>query len=435
MNALNRHHLGILPLVVWLLLYAIALNARSGEPLRACYYDSRINSLEVTIKNPQGELHRAFPYFSPSQGEALEIAFDFVDDAPAPSLYYTLQYFDVHWHASDLSPTDTYRGLRSGQVQQPTPSGATKVNYWHYKLLLNEKSNPFPKLSGNWRILFHTLGNEDDPVLMVSFVLLEDATLSVEASISEKTQREAFGAYQEVSTRVVTEAFDADAGRGDLTVVVLQNGRSDNASLAQKTFAKGEPYVDFTLAESALFEGGSEYTAFELLGEGNSNMGVAYLDSYQPITEVELLAVSNGANKVYAYRDDVDGRLLFRAPSRSLDPATEADYYYVTFTFLSPLLAETLYLSGEAFDPMPLEDRQLHYSSALGGYRTTLLLKGGYYSYQILGRSEDSSRALSSKMTVGSHYQTTNQYTILVYYRGFRDSYDRLVATCELANH
>ncbi len=59
-----------------------------------------------------------------------------------------------------------------------------------------------------------------------------------------------------------------------------------------------------------------------------------------------------------------------------------------------------------------------------------LLLKQGYYSYQLLfvpaGESEGRTDTLE-----GDHFETPNVYRAWVYYRGPNDRYDRLVATAE----
>lgn len=116
-------------------------------------------------------------------------------------------------------------------------------------------------------------------------------------------------------------------------------------------------------------------------------MGVAYLDSYQPITEVRLpLAVSNGAKIKYAYRDDVDGRVLFRAlVARWILPPRRI--ITMSVTFLSPLLAETLYLSGKPLIRCLSRIASYIIARLWEGIAPLCSSRGGYYSYQILGRS------------------------------------------------
>ena len=54
-------------------------------------------------------------------------------------------------------------------------------------------------------------------------------------------------------------------------------------------------------------------------------------------------------------------------------------------------------------------------------YHAAVMLKQGYYSYQY--RQEDGATA----RTEGDFYQTENEYSVLVYYRGQGARYDQLV--------
>ena len=55
-----------------------------------------------------------------------------------------------------------------------------------------------------------------------------------------------------------------------------------------------------------------------------------------------------------------------------------------------------------------------------------MLIKQGYYSYQLLFLPTGESEALTATLE-GDHYVTPNSYTIYVYYRSPDARYDRLV--------
>ena len=113
-------------------------------------------------------------------------------------------------------------------------------------------------------------------------------------------------------------------------------------------------------------------------------------------------------------------------------PETEADYHEVLFRFVSPRLSGgDVVLEGEAFRHLPMEQRTLLYNEGEQRYEGKLLLKTGYQEYLPLFKPQGENRLLSQP-TVGDHYQTKNQYTILVYHRSPSDQADRLVAASEL---
>ena len=76
-------------------------------------------------------------------------------------------------------------------------------------------------------------------------------------------------------------------------------------------------------------------------------------------------------------------------------------------------------------------DYQLHYHAERRAYEGVVLLKQGYYNYIYLSRSQKTQNG-STAATEGNFYQTTNDYTILVYARLAADRYDRLVGVATL---
>jgi hypothetical protein len=62
-------------------------------------------------------------------------------------------------------------------------------------------------------------------------------------------------------------------------------------------------------------------------------------------------------------------------------------------------------------------------------YEKELTLKQGYYSYQYL--VEMSKGNYAPVDTEGNFYQTENQYTSLIYYKGTGERADRLIAHAE----
>lgn len=108
--------------------------------------------------------------------------------------------------------------------------------------------------------------------------------------------------------------------------------------------------------------------------------------------------------------------------SDDVDDAITAEYVVVHFFLQAPRLqGGDVYVcglwTGEAFNP----ECKMEYDEIHKQYHASLLLKQGYYSYQY--RQEDGATA----RTEGDFYQTENEYSVLVYYRGQGARYDRLV--------
>ena len=86
-----------------------------------------------------------------------------------------------------------------------------------------------------------------------------------------------------------------------------------------------------------------------------------------------------------------------------------------------------MYVSG-AFNNWLFNNINLmEYNSPSGQYECTLLLKQGYYNYEYAFLKDGSTDGTASSFE-GSHYETENDYMILVYYRNPQERYDRLIA-------
>jgi hypothetical protein len=68
------------------------------------------------------------------------------------------------------------------------------------------------------------------------------------------------------------------------------------------------------------------------------------------------------------------------------------------------------------------------YNNQKEQYECTMLLKQGWYNFEYVFLGESGSAGRSNRFE-GSHYETENDYQILVYYRNPRERYDRLICT------
>ena len=62
----------------------------------------------------------------------------------------------------------------------------------------------------------------------------------------------------------------------------------------------------------------------------------------------------------------------------------------------------------------------------LNCYTLKMLLKQGYYNYQILFRPHNSLHS-TTKEIEGDHFETKNTYTAFVYYRELGNNYESLI--------
>ncbi|MDO9634424.1 MAG: DUF5103 domain-containing protein, partial [Paludibacter sp.] len=110
------------------------------------------------------------------------------------------------------------------------------------------------------------------------------------------------------------------------------------------------------------------------------------------------------------------------------DVNTEADYMSVHFALpvQRPFFDGQLFLGGEFNYNLLDNNSRLNYDNRSEMYTQSILLKPGGYNYQYWFLPKGSTKASVARVD-GSFWQTTNEYTIYVYHRGWGERYDRLI--------
>jgi hypothetical protein len=98
------------------------------------------------------------------------------------------------------------------------------------------------------------------------------------------------------------------------------------------------------------------------------------------------------------------------------------------------MLDARVFVGGDLFYNQFTAANMMQYDPTQRCYYTRAYLKQGGYNYMYyVVRTEDRLQTNGSHVNAtllpleGSHWQTQNDYTILVYYHAFGDRYDRLV--------
>ena len=178
--------------------------------------------------------------------------------------------------------------------------------------------------------------------------------------------------------------------------------------------------MEFSHHRGLIFEAGNEFHKFELLDVHKPGMGIDFMRWYDPWWHVTLEEQHPG--RAYVYDEDLNGAFFIR---RNWDEDNDilAEYVIVHFILKTTPLYATgdVYVSGQWSQGEKSEEYRMEYDEALGVYEKAVLLKQGYYSYEFIQSNGSTAR------TMGSFYQTENEYQILLYYREQGGRYDRLV--------
>jgi hypothetical protein len=137
------------------------------------------------------------------------------------------------------------------------------------------------------------------------------------------------------------------------------------------------------------------------------------------------------ADGVYYDFKDLNGNFLI-SNTESLNSDVQNDYATVYFTYVPPnrlpYVGQYLYLEGALTNNALETGSEMQFDASKGVYQKKLLLKQGYYSYNYVLRDKMSPDPLQDfSQTEGDHWETENNYTILVYYRPPGARHDQII--------
>ncbi|MBK7818550.1 MAG: DUF5103 domain-containing protein [Sphingobacteriaceae bacterium] len=133
--------------------------------------------------------------------------------------------------------------------------------------------------------------------------------------------------------------------------------------------------------------------------------------------------------KAYIFQNDINGSFLIKNRDIKGNQDIEADYASVDFflPYPNPETKGNFYIMGKLTDWRLNKNNKMTYNYSRLGYECKLYLKQGYYNY-IYVLTKDGEKAADETLTEGNHWDTENDYTILVYYRQVGMYYDQLIA-------
>lgn len=397
------------------------------EPYQTRIFQPKhIKSLQ--IKQPEQLFSN--PIITLGSGEQLLFSFD--DMLSNHGRYaYSIIHCDADWKPSSLAPIEYLDGFQGLTIDDFANSMATTTSYTNYRLYLPNEDVQF-KVSGNYVLRVYLEDNPDETVFTACFHVVEPQ-VQIAAYISGNTNIDTYQQHQQLGFAIQTKQFRIAYPQSDLRIRVTQNNRTDNAVTDIQPSSILSDKIVYENIQSLIFPAGNEYRRMEFLSNKYNGMRVESISFHRPFYHVTLLKDYPSAMGSYSYDEDQDGRFFVNCSGCS-DPDTEADYYFVHFTLAMPeAKGGTVYLQGEAFDYLPLQDRQMYFNPDTREYEASVLLKQGNYNYQYLYKGANDSVGATLPIE-GDFHQTENEYSIFVYYRPMGARFDRLVGVSTIVN-
>ncbi len=381
----------------------------------------------VTLTREGVELEA--PVLTLGAGERMVLQFDVLADE-AEALQYSIGHCDAEWRRDDLEPYEFMTGFESATIEDYEFSFTTLRPYVHYHHVVPERYAEFIH-SGNYVLTVSTA--RGDTLLTRRFwVSEESAKCAVE--VTRPYDGVAVMQRQEVDVKVESgeRGVESVQARPEyLRVLVQQNGRLDNQRWLAFSGYDGMALC-YRYRHENLFWGGNTYRFFDCSNLRTPMYNVQRVEEFGGELFALLRPEEDRSRKHYLSETTLNGGMKVNIWERRR-PAVEAEYVWVNISLpmAQPMMDKSVYVVGQLTDWKLDSTSRMDYNPQFKAYVKRLLLKQGYYAYQLLTLPYSSLRDADLSLTgqlEGDHMETPNTYTVYVYHRSPSDRADRLVA-------
>ena len=357
--------------------------------------------------------------------EQLLLRFDILSPQP-DQLRYRFRHCNYQWQPDDIEPGEFFSGPAEGNINNYLSSFTTLRLYTNYYQLLPEPYSYF-LVSGNYVLEVFIADNPDSILFTRRFCVYEEQ-VDIETAVLKPGG--AFGNIyrdQEVNIGITPQRgsflnMQADYYR----VVVQQNRRTDlQRELTFSGYSGNTIRYDWQAAN--VFPGGNHFRYFDLSNLWAAMYHVQKIDQWGGEIFAFLQPEDNRSRKVYTQYNSLNGGMKTNIRERD-NPNIEADYVWVNFSLPldRPFLDGSVHIVGELTQWSLGDNSRMEWNAKYKAYTKRMLLKQGYYSYQLIFLPTDEKEGLTATIE-GDHYAMTNVYTVYVYYLSPGARYDRLV--------
>lgn len=400
---------------------------------------SRVCAQIVTDSNWSSDVKSVFltkngvelesPILTLETDDRLLLRFDVLGSEP-DDFRYRIMHCNSHWQQDDLTPGEFMTGFEESPIENYNSSFTTLQDYVNYYQYIPSQYGQF-LASGNYVVQVFLQDYPDSIILTRRFCVSEE---SVETKLSVETPYDNVSIFERREVNVAVgqnvgyagSMFAPTLNPAYYRVVVQQNGRWDNArALLLGGYDRG--MLSYRNHQENVFECGNTFRYFDISNIRTAMYNVVKIDEFGGEWFAMLRPLEDRSNKPFITEITLNGGMKVNVWDRT-NKQTEADYVYVNFVLPMqyPFMNGSVHVVGDLTQWQLDEHSRMEYHPEMKAYTLRLLLKQGYYAYQLLflpvGQHQGETAPLE-----GNHYETPNTYRAYVYYRSPSDRYDRLV--------
>jgi hypothetical protein len=416
----------LLPLIVLIFLFSFSESTHSQILDSTNYPDESNKIFKPNIKTVL--FHRdgwdmSPPIIKLNSDEKLKLSFDDLD-ADAKIFTYSIRHCNSGWQPSLLEPGEYMEGYEDENIEEYQFSLNTLVPYTHYELLFPTEDMR-PLLSGNY-ILKVYLDHPDSVYFTRRFYIVESKVM-IEGQVKQASVIEDRKYKQEVDFYISSSGYRIANPYQDIKVILMQNGRQDNIITDLKPRMVVNDRIDFDYDRENVFAGGNEFRSFDTKSLKYNTEFVASIKNSNTGYDIYLRDGEKRSFQVYKTEQDINGQYKIKTEDGDVSEI-EAEYVNVHFflPYPAPMIDGEFFIIGQLTDWQFNEESRMNYNFKRKGYEKSFLLKQGYYNYLYILRYNDQ-LAGDESFFEGTHSETENSYTLLIYHRDISKDYDKLV--------
>lgn len=353
-------------------------------------------------------------------GAPLVLSFDDLD-AQQEQYRYKIEHYDYNWESSNLNATEFLNGFNDDLIRNFENSFNTLQDYTHYTVRI-PNDNISIKISGNYII---SVMDEDDVVVFSKPFIVYDPLVDVGVSTHRSRDISTINTKQNIQFVISYPNLTINNPSNELKVAVYQNNDWNTVIKNMKPqFMRGTQLL-YKYNSNINFWAGNEFLFFDTKQIRNASNNI-YRTELKDIFNTYLYSDEPRLQTPYTLNPDINGNFVLRTIDND-DVQLEGDYTLVHFNLLTTkeLKSDPVYVYGNFNDWQLNDDNKMIYNKKTKSYQTQLLLKQGFYNYKYVTLEKDGT--VNHQAIDGSHFQTENNYTAIVYYRPFGTRYDQVI--------
>jgi hypothetical protein len=409
-------------LVLLLITKVMILLAHAGEiqTYSDAVFDDQIKSARIH----QDGWEVSYPFYELGNSDNhLLMTWDDLSEDPR-DLSYTIVHCDLNWKKSNLFFSDYIDGFEVNPVRDYEMSVNTFLPYDHFELRLPNEDISFRE-SGNYAVVVFETAEPEKPLIVKRFMVVEH-----DIRINARVEQPVMSLYRtlghDVKFTLETNSMSFNNFFDDIDVRIVQNYQWETAQSGFNPDFINNDEVVFNRDDQGVFKAINEYRRFSTRELRYTDAEVAAIDFDDPNYYVRLTTDPNNQFKQYLDRDDFNGRYAI-SNREGWESVTDADYTWVKFSLPARfnLMPASVHVYGELTNWRLDSTSVMTFNSENMQYETSLLLKQGVYNYRYVLKEEDGT--INHMRFEGSHWETENDYMIIVYYHDRSLGADRIL--------